>query len=85
MTKELLIQVVIGLVVLTIIIVATVLIVGQMGTIYDNLPPPNSTRDWKMILENDKCHWYELGCQRLACVIDCQEINKNAGEKICVC
>jgi len=67
------------------IIAILVLILFQIGTNYEQLPPPNSTQEWKMILESSQCHWYNIGCQKLACVIDCTEINKNAGENICVC
>lgn len=80
-----LISIGIGLIVLAMTLIAIILIIFQIGTIYENLPPPNSTEEWKMILNSSECHWYNVGCQKLACVIDCSEINKNAGELICVC
>lgn len=58
----------------------------SIGTKVKPLPPVNSTEEWKEILEDDNpCKWYQFGCQRLECVIDCNEINKEAGEIICVC
>ena len=45
----------------------------------------NDTDKWRSMLNGTGCKWYQLGCQKLACVVDCQEINKNAGETICVC
>jgi hypothetical protein len=81
-----LIQLGISVIVLAIITFIALLIIAQMQSMYRKLPPPNSTEEWKSILNsNDTCKWYQIGCQKLACVIDCREINKNAGEFICVC
>lgn len=85
MNKDLLINFLIGIIMFAVIIGVAILILAQIGNNFENLPPVNSSEDWKMILKQDGCKWYQLGCQKLSCVIDCKEINKNAKEIICVC
>jgi len=86
MEKEDWINILICIIVLLIIIFMISILLTQIGERFIKLPPPNSTEEWKQILSNDNpCKWYQLGCQRLECVIDCKEINKEAGEIICVC
>lgn len=78
------IMMIIAIVILIIFI--SLVILSKIGDQFLELPPANSTSEWKEILSNDNpCKWYQLGCQRLECIIDCNEINKNAGELICVC
>ena len=84
-TKQWILQGFIFILVLSIIIGIAVLILAQIGKQFP-IPPANSTEEWKEILKDKSpCKWYNLGCQKIACVIDCQEINRNAGEIICVC
>ena len=71
---------------LCLVIGITAIIIAEIGKQIEELPPPNSTGEWKEILSDDNpCKWYQFGCQRLECVIDCNEINQEAGEIICVC
>ena len=70
---------------LCLIITMALLMINSMNDAYLSLPPTNSTDEWKVILNSSHCPWYQIGCQKLACVIDCEKINENAGEIICVC
>jgi hypothetical protein len=67
-------------------------VMTNLESSFKNLPPPNATAEWKQILSHDEppCgKWWEFwrgfGCQPIECVIDCDEINKEAGEIICKC
>ena len=71
------------LAVLIILIVIITLLMSNMTTTFSDETTVNETRS--MLNGTGNCKWYQLGCQKLACVVDCQEINKNAGEIICVC
>ena len=86
MKFEYLASIILSITTILIVSICVYLVLAEIGKTCDILPPPNSTAEWKEILSKDStCNWYNLGCQKYACVIDCEEINKNAGEIICVC
>jgi len=82
---NILLSIFVSIVVLCIIIFLVILAIAEINYQFKEPPPPNSTQQWKKILNDSHCEWYQLGCQKLACVMDCREINKYAGEIICVC
>ena len=63
------------------------LYIGNHQSSFDDaIPDYDNTTEWKRIcaIENP-CKWYQIGCQKYCCVMDCSEINKFANETICVC
>lgn len=79
LSKNKIIQIIIGVIFSMIIIGITILILtGIQGNYLLISPAVNSTGKLE-------CKWFNIGCQKYNCIIDCQEINKNAGERICVC
>jgi len=86
MKASTLIEIVLGIMLITLVfVIVPFYISNQAGDLYQ-VPNYNDTEAWKEIcaIENP-CDWYQIGCQRYCCVMDCSEINKNAGEIICVC
>ena len=61
-------------------------VLNHSSSFEDSIPDYNDTEVWREIcsIENP-CKWYQIGCQKYCCVMDCSEINKNAGENICMC
>jgi len=85
MKVDTLISIALSIILIYTIIISAMIILSQLQNSYIELPPPNSTSLWKIILKNSDCKWYQLGCENIACSIDCDEINNYAKEEICIC
>ena len=86
MKTETLIHIILSItLILLVFVYVPLFIINQSGDL-SSIPDYNDTAEWKRIcaIENP-CKWYQIGCQKYCCVMDCSEINKNAGETICVC